>query len=157
MQLLSHAEVLDSFERRYRKLVALPRDFNEVDWNVLDFLGWIDVGTARGFIVAEHRGDVRGLVFQRGPSSDRTKRRAHMCSLCKTIHGDQGVRTFTVRHHRNANRTLSNEYCDDLRCSLRVRGLISLPPNQMPETLSAEEKALRLQLEVEQLFDRCLK
>lgn len=151
---LERSEILDAFPRAHRKLVVLPRDLDDADWPSLDFLGWVDIGTARGFMVAEHRGTIRGLAFGRDPVP-AGQPRAKMCSLCKTIHGTQGVKMFTTTHPRNRELRLGDYFCDDLRCSLRVRRLIALPPNQMQETIGADEKALRLALGVESFFDRC--
>ncbi len=78
-----------------------------------------------------------------------------MCSLCKTIHGNQGVRLFISEDTRNPNRKIGNDFCDDLQCSLRVRHLACVPSNQMSETLGTEEKAVRVLEEVERFFDQC--
>ncbi len=155
MRRLEKSEILISFPGRHRKQVVLPRDLETKQWDQLDFFGWIDPGTSRGFIVTQHRGILRGLVFRRVPSAEAPKRRARMCSLCKTVHGSQGVRSFITEDPNNPNRKLGNDFCDDLLCSLRVRRLIPLPPNQMPETLGVEERCVRLCEEVETFFDRC--
>lgn len=153
MQNLTRTEVMASFPKKGRKLVVFPRDFDEINWANLDFLGWIDIGSARGFMVFEHRGCVRGLVFKR--SSPFKTNRVRMCSLCKTIHSKQGIRSFVTENPQDSNKVFGDEYCEDLLCSLRVRRLVHVPPNQMQETLSVDEKAFRVSEEVEALFDRC--
>src|SRR3989344_6043291 len=96
MDSLNKPEILASFLRRQRKLVILPHNLEVTVWKDLDFLGWVDIGTSRGFIVSEHRGNLKGLVLKRFADADPNKRRASMCSLCKTIHGNQGVRSFVT-------------------------------------------------------------
>lgn len=153
MRRLTRSDILDAFPRRHQNMIVLPRDLDAMKWDQLDFLGWIDIGTSRGFMVTEHRGELRGLAFTR-ENIPPARSRATMCSLCKTVHSAQGVRLFTASHPRAAERRLGDYFCDDLLCSLRVRRLVPLPPNQMPETITADEKILRLSVEVEGLFDR---
>jgi hypothetical protein len=152
---LQRHEIIDAFPKRHRKKVVLPVLLETVRWSDLEFLGWIDIGSARGFMVMEHHGEMRGLLLSRSSASTSIKRHARMCDLCKTIHGSQGVRLFVAEDTRNPNRKIGNDFCDDLLCSLRIRHLVAVPPNQMPETIGMEEKAVRILEGAEQFFDQC--
>ncbi len=126
-----------------------------MQWPELEFLGWIDIGSARGFMVMEHHGQMRGLILSRSSASTSARRHVRMCNLCKTIHGNQGVRLFVAEDTRNPNRKIGNDFCEDLLCSLRIRRLVAVPPNQMSETIGIEEKAVRIIEEAERFFDHC--
>jgi len=155
MKNLSTKEILEAFSPKQRKLLVFPKDLAILRIEEVDSLGWVDVGTNRGFVVSSYKGILRGVVLLRNNPTESSRRRTGMCNLCKTIHTGQGVRMFVTQDLKNPHRRMGDYYCDDLRCNLRAQKLISLPPNQMQETLGTDERVVRYLEELDRLFERC--
>ncbi len=156
MEKLSTKEISEAFAPKQRKLLVLPKDLGVLRMEEVDSLGWVDIGTNRGFIVCKYKGTLRGLVLLRNNiSHEGSRRRAGMCNLCKTIHTGQGIRMFVTQDLKDPRRRIGDYYCDDLKCNLRAQKLIPLPPNQMQETLGIDERAVRYLEGLDRLFERC--
>jgi hypothetical protein len=69
VQPLDSAAIKASFVNMSRSRLAsmsLPGDLEQVDWSVLDFLGWRDPkAPTRGYLVVPHRGRTIGLSVER--------------------------------------------------------------------------------------------
>jgi hypothetical protein len=142
MRKLNHDEIIFSFSEKMRKKVKISIDLSLVDWENLDYLGWNHPSGHLAYMVYENEKRLRGVILSKGKPGN--KKVAKMCTLCKTIHSNLGVVLFSSTVVDNKNISRSTYICSDLQCSLRVRGKIHLGPNQMGETISREEKIIRL-------------
>ena len=104
----------------------LPRDFAEVAWSDLDFLGWQDPGAPeRAWLVIERDGGVVGLSLRIASGGGRGFTSRTMCSICMTTRTGGGVALMTARRTGAAGRqgnSVGQYMCSDLACSLYARG-----------------------------------
>jgi hypothetical protein len=136
------------------KRLALPREFPDLPWDDLDFLGWRDrSGSDRGCIVAEVDGVLTGVQVRcvPAPAAGRlTSARSTMCSLCLTTRPGGGVTLMAAARRQKRDDSVGIRICADLDCSLYLRGLKSPPSgSRIAETLTVEEKAARLRENLE--------
>ena len=142
------------------KRVNLPRDFAELAWPDLDFLGWRDPGAPeRAYLVAEHAGGLTGVTLRAATSrAARGFATRSMCSLCLTTRTAGGVALMAARRTGEAGRrgdTVGEYLCADLACSLYVRG--RRPPasgHDLDESLSQQEKIDRMLANLDAFLDR---
>jgi hypothetical protein len=132
------------------KRLNLPRDFAELPWDELDFLGWQDPGAPeRNYLVTEGEdGRLTGLAL-RSSGQQRGFLRSNICSLCLTVHSGNGVALLTAPKAGAAGRegnSVGAYMCTDLACSLYVRGrkTPSGAGGRIQETLTLEEQLDRL-------------
>jgi hypothetical protein len=129
--------------------LAVPRDLGEQPWGDLDFLGWRDPGAPDcGYLVTERDdGGLVGLTLRAAPKSARGFTTRSMCSLCLTTHTSGGVSLMTARRAGEAGRhgnTVGQYLCNDLACSLYVRGRKkSIVGAEIEETITVDEKVAR--------------
>jgi hypothetical protein len=128
--------------------LGLPRDFDALPWSDLDFLGWRDPGAPkRAYLVVEQEGGLLGLSLRSVRAAARGFTARSMCSLCLTTHSSGGVALLTARRTGEAGRqgnTVGQYLCDDLGCSLYIRGRRRTAAGKgFEETLSLEEKITR--------------
>ena len=107
MEALTEPEIRDSFANVTKGeagRIPMPRDFGEVPWEDLDFLGWRDLGAPeRAYLVARRiDGEPKGVMMRLSVSSKGFLRRT-MCSLCYTSHAGDGVALMTARKAGPAN------------------------------------------------------
>ncbi|MFG2404339.1 FBP domain-containing protein [Streptomyces brevispora] len=129
------------------KRLPLPREFEELPWEDLDFLGWRDLSApGRSYIVTEHDGRPAGITL-RFPSQQRGFLHRSMCSLCLTTHPGSGVSLMTARKAGPAGRegnSVGLYMCTDLACSLYVRGKKAVAAGaRFQESLTVEEQIAR--------------
>lgn len=151
MRRLEKSEIQGAFSSRERKKLKISIDPDKVDWENIDFLGWVHPSGHLGYIVYEQDESLIGLVLERNKPGGITK--GAMCNLCMTVHGSRGVVLFTVKV-ANQDASYGTYICADLQCSLYVRGLKPLSPNQMRETISIEAKVARLKRNLEKFIGR---
>ncbi|MCB1693832.1 MAG: FBP domain-containing protein, partial [Pseudomonadales bacterium] len=126
--------------------MPLP-DLGTIDWDVLDYLGWIHPDGHIGYLVviSPTDGSVKGVSMRRSRFTSG-KRGFEMCSLCHHVHSANGTAMFTIAARKNGHRHyIGNVVCKDLDCSLRLRNLVN-PPSYLNETLYPEAKIWRMQL-----------
>ncbi|WP_026413257.1 FBP domain-containing protein [Actinomadura oligospora] len=126
----------------------LPRDFAELAWDDLDFLGWRDpAAPERAYLVAEHDGRLVGISLRATAAASRGFTTRSMCSLCLTTRTGGGVALMTARRTGEDGRqgnSVGQYMCSDLACSLFVRGRReSVGARDMEETLSLDDKIAR--------------
>lgn len=146
MQPLSAAEVLDAFRAEETQDIPLP-DLDHVQWDVLDYLGWVHPSGHLGYVVviSPEDGRVKGTVLKRGRFSAR-KPGFEMCSLCHHVHQTDGTAMFTMaRREADRRHYIGNVVCKDLDCSLRLRNLVE-PSSHLGETLYPQAKIWRMQM-----------
>jgi hypothetical protein len=126
----------------------LPRDFAELPWDDLDFLGWRDPGAPeRAYLVADRGDRLVGVALRATPRTMRGFTTRSMCSLCLTTRTGGDVALMTARRTGEAGRqgnSVGQYLCTDLACSLYVRGTReSLATADLQESLSPEDKIAR--------------
>jgi len=140
MKILNVAQIIDSFPFKGRKLVKIP-NLELIDWEKIDFLGWLHPSGHLGYIVYELDGVVKGLVLEK---TESVNRKPKSCAICLTIHSGAYVNLFSVKTVKNRDRSIGQYICYDLKCSLYVRGEKALTASQMMETITKDEKINRL-------------
>ncbi|MBW1601700.1 FBP domain-containing protein [Streptomyces sp. JJ66] len=144
-------------EARRINLPTLP----DVPWADLDFLGWRDPGAPdRSYLVAPTSEGVIGVTLRVPQGVRRRFTQTTVCSVCVTGHPGSGVSLLAARRAGKAGRegnTVGTYLCADLACSLYVRGKkrSDLAP-RYEETLTLEERVLRLRLNLDTFLDKVL-
>ncbi|MEU8353786.1 FBP domain-containing protein, partial [Streptomyces sp. NPDC048845] len=127
MKPLTEQEIRSAFvncTKGEAKRLSVPRDLAERPWDDLDFLGWRDPqAPARACLVTELEGRPRAVVL-RCPSPGARHVQRSMCSVCMTVHTG-GVSLMVAPKAGKAGQqgnSVGRYLCDDLACSLYVRG-----------------------------------
>ena len=136
--------------------LALPKDFDTLDWAGLELLGWRDPkAPLRGYLLVESADGPLGVAV-RAADTRMSSRTAVMCLLCQTAQSGDAVSLFTAKRTgvagRNGN-TVGTYICADLRCGERV--LTEIPPwlqDRNPAEVVAE-RAAELQERVQGFVD----
>jgi hypothetical protein len=128
------------------KRLAVPRDLADRPWDDLDYLGWRDPQAPdRAYLVVELDGAPKGLVLRAAASAVGQARRS-MCSVCLTTHSG-GVSLMVAPKAGRAGQqgnSVGAYLCDDLACSLYVRGKRDAGIGaRLHETITLEEKIRR--------------
>lgn len=128
------------------KRLAVPRDLAERPWGDLDYLGWRDPQAPdRGYLVTVLDGRPSAVRLRAG-SRGFSQTRKSMCSLCLTVHSG-GVSLMVAPKAGRAGQqgnSVGAYICDDLACSLYVRGRKDAGAGaRLHETLTLEEKIRR--------------
>ncbi len=145
MQPVDEAKIRELFQD-YDPKPPMPR-LDIVDWGVLDYFGWIHPAGHQGYIVAPlaNDEDLRGILLRRSSTQSR-RPRLEMCGWCNHVHKTNGTAMFSVVvRGTDERRTIGNQLCRNLDCSLRIRNLSSDPPTFMTESLHLQTKVHRLQ------------
>ena len=140
MNKLSREDIASLFSKKELKTLKYPI-LEEIDWENLDFLGWIHPSGHIGYMVCQFEKQLRGFVLNRVPNYND---KVGMCSICKTIHNNTNVSFFSTQSKQNKDVTIGDFVCRDLQCSLYIRGKIPNPIVQMWENLDREDKITRL-------------
>lgn len=144
MQALTQAEIRQLFARQSAAELTLP-DLTNVDWGVLDYLGWLHPSGHLGYVVTKEDQTLHGLQLRRSLNHS-ARPRTHMCSWCHHVYRSRGTALFsTTVVGSDGRRFIGNHICRNLDCSLRIRNLVSDPPTYLPETVHIEHKVKRLQ------------
>ncbi|MFE7134473.1 FBP domain-containing protein [Streptomyces sp. NPDC057638] len=132
--------------------IRLPTGFAELDWDDLDFLGWIDPGAPlRAVIVtpgADGSAGPVGIVLRVPATSSTSAVKSSLCSLCLTGHASSGVSLFVAPlagpRGREGN-SVGRYICADLACSLYLRGKRqpAMRTRRYEETLGLEDQIAR--------------
>lgn len=161
MEPINEAAIRASFVNSTKGEAArmnLPRDFAELAWEDLDYLGWRDPGAPeRGYLVTEYHGRVVGVALRSGSGGGGGFTARSICTLCKTTRTGGGVTLMSARKAgesgRNGN-TVGQYICADLACSLYVRGRKVSAGTLLDETLDLETRIARVRAGVEAFVRR---
>ncbi|NEB00832.1 FBP domain-containing protein [Streptomyces sp. SID13726] len=128
------------------KRLSVPRDLAERPWEDLDYLGWRDPQAPdRAYLVTVLDGRPSAVQLRAG-SRGFSQTRKSMCSLCLTVHSG-GVSLMVAPKAGKAGQqgnSVGAYICDDLACSLYVRGKKDAGAGaRLHETLTLEEKVRR--------------
>ncbi|QSB23619.1 FBP domain-containing protein [Curtobacterium sp. 24E2] len=107
--------------------ITLPADFEGIDWDALDFLGWRDpkIGRRAYAVVPTLEGTLIGIVFRQAEASSRSRAQ---CSWCQDVKLPNDVVFYSAKRSGKAGRngdTVGTLVCQDFQCSRNVR---KLPP-----------------------------
>ncbi|MFB2584682.1 FBP domain-containing protein [Herbiconiux liukaitaii] len=121
--------------------LTLPADFDTIDFDRLDYLGWRDRRIARrayavipvpalepglGDGSASPAPELVGIMFKQAEATPRSRAQ---CSLCQDVQLPNDVVLFAARRTGHAGRngdTVASLVCADFECSANVR---KLPPS----------------------------
>jgi hypothetical protein len=161
---LDPAAIRASFVNSSRSRLAamtLP-DLAALPWDDLDFLGWRD-GKApdRAYLVVPQGDDVVGLAMRAGTArrGRRPGRGSAVCNLCHSGQPADGVSLFVAPRRGAAGRdgnTVGTYICDDLACSLYLRGLRELTLPQAQESLTLDDRVARLRTRLDAFVAKVL-
>lgn len=150
MKSLLKEELLKLVPLKNRKDFKLSFEFETIDWNDTDFLGWIHPSGHLGYILEDLTGTHRLWIFDCNPKQSSTKRAA-MCSICFSIQKSQpGTKIFSHPKLKQKNHSYGQYICSDLNCNKWVR---VINQNTMREDLSIEERRLRMLINLEKFLD----
>lgn len=138
--------------------MQLPGGMHDLDWETLDFFGWVDPQSpTKAYLVAPSSDGPIGILLRRNVGGSS---RARMCSVCLTTHSGPNVTLMVAPRAGKAGRagnTVGVDVCADLACSRYARGILppSIPP-LLKETLSVEERVERVRGNIDAFIERVL-
>jgi hypothetical protein len=141
---LTEKTIRASFTNATRKEAAsltLPADFDAIEWDRLDFLGWRDPKfERRAYVVAPSiDGDPMGIVLRHPGAASRKKAQ---CSWCNDTSIPNPVVMYIAKRSGDAGRggnTAGALVCEDFQCSRNARR----PPIPWYENFDVETERLR--------------
>lgn len=103
--------------------LGLPADFDAIDWDRLDYLGWRDprIGRCAYAVVPTLEGDLIGILFRQAATSPRSRAQ---CSWCQDVALPNDVVFSSAKRSGAAGRngdTIGTLVCQDFQCSRNVR------------------------------------
>lgn len=138
-----------SFLNASRKEVSdltLPPGFAELEFDRLDYLGWVDPKLPRrSYVVAWIDDGVTGVILQR--AEQRVIARAQ-CSWCEDVTLRNDVQLYVARKAGPAGRkgdTIGTLVCTEFGCSKNVRVLPPLAYDGYDRELAREMRIVTLQ------------
>ncbi|GAA1245913.1 hypothetical protein JOF42_003333 [Microbacterium phyllosphaerae] len=138
-----------SFLNASRKEVSdltLPPGFAELEFDKLDYLGWVDPKLPRrSYVVAWIDDVVTGVILQR--AEQRVIARAQ-CSWCEDVTLRNDVQLYVARKAGPAGRkgdTIGTLVCTEFGCSKNARVLPPLAYDGYDRELAREMRIVRLQ------------
>ncbi|WP_416418797.1 FBP domain-containing protein [Paenarthrobacter aromaticivorans] len=127
MQKITAQQIRSSFINASRSEAAklnLPRDFETIDWDHLEFLGWRDEKMPqRGYLVVPHRGKLTGIML-RAPEGGSGKKRVVLCELCRDVFSKDDVYLWVAKKAGQSGKdgnTVGTLICAEFGCSANVR------------------------------------
>jgi hypothetical protein len=127
MQKITAQQVRSSFINASRSEAAklnLPRDFESLDWDSLDFLGWRDEKMPlRGYLVVPGEGGLTGVML-RAPEGGARKSRSVLCELCRDVFSKEDVLLWVAKRAGQSGRdgnSVGTLICADFLCCGNVR------------------------------------
>lgn len=149
MRPIDERAIRASFRNATRKEAAdlhLPTDFAEIDFERLDFLGWVDPKLPRRAYVVVWLDDVlTGVILQR--AEQRVLARAQ-CSWCEDVTLRNDVQLYAARKAGAAGRkgdTVGTLICAEFGCCRAVRMLPPLAYEGYDRELARDLRIVRLQ------------
>lgn len=165
---LTASAIRSSFVNASRKEVSdlvLPVDFDDLDWNALDYLGWRDPkAPKRAYLLVptafgEASTDAPGLTGVLLRQADASPASRAQCSWCQDVTLPNAVAFFSAKKSGAAGRkgdTVGTLVCEDFQCSKNVRR--ALPPAYLGYDVEAarQERILTLQVRAESFIEKVL-
>jgi len=127
MQQITPQQIRSSFINASRSEAAklnLPQEFDALEWESLDFLGWRDNKMPlRGYLVAPGSMGLTGIML-RAPEGGPRKNRSVLCELCRDVFSKEDVVLWVAKRAGQSGRdgnTVGTLICADFLCSGNVR------------------------------------
>jgi hypothetical protein len=127
MQKITAQQIRSSFINASRSEAAklnLPRDFESLDWDNLDFLGWRDEKMPlRGYLVVPGESGLTGVML-RAPEGGARKSRSVLCELCRDVFSKEDVLLWVAKRAGQSGRdgnSVGTLICADFLCCGNVR------------------------------------
>jgi hypothetical protein len=127
MQAITAKQIRSSFINASRSETAklnLPRDFDTLDWDSLDFLGWRDEKMPlRGYLVFPGPSGLTGVLL-RAPEGGASKKRSVLCELCRDVFSKADVLLWVAKRSGDSGRagnSIGTLICADFLCCGNVR------------------------------------
>ncbi|MFH5878973.1 FBP domain-containing protein [Arthrobacter sp. NA-172] len=127
MQKITAQQVRSSFINASRSEAAklsLSKDFDSLDWDNLEFLGWRDEKMPmRGYLVVQNEGTLTGIML-RAPEGGSGKKRSVLCELCRDVFSKDDVYLWVAKRAGQPGRdgnTVGTLICADFGCCTNVR------------------------------------
>ncbi|MGP0223640.1 MULTISPECIES: FBP domain-containing protein [unclassified Paenarthrobacter] len=127
MQKVTAQQIRSSFINASRSEAAklnLPRNFESIDWDSLEFLGWRDEKMPqRGYLVLPIDGKLTGIML-RAPEGGSAKNRAVLCELCRDVFSKADVYLWVAKRAGQSGKdgnTVGTLICAGFDCSDNVR------------------------------------
>ncbi|MGB3697706.1 MAG: FBP domain-containing protein [Gordonia sp. (in: high G+C Gram-positive bacteria)] len=129
MNTYTQQQILDAFRGATRseiKKVSFPLDFDEVDFDRLEYFGWQDRKIPRrAYLATEHDGQLVALILNRAEAKPS---RRTMCAWCRDVELTEEAVLYTVRRTGAKGRrgdTIGTLVCSGFNCAKHAR---KLPP-----------------------------
>lgn len=129
MHSVSQQQIIDAFRGATKsevKRVTFPQDFDSLDFEKLEYLGWRDKKIPRRAYVAVPTDD--GLVSILLTQAETKPKAKAMCTWCRDVNITSQAVLYTVRRGGPAGRkgdTIGVLVCEDFSCAANAR---KLPP-----------------------------
>ncbi|MFP3462969.1 FBP domain-containing protein [Arthrobacter globiformis] len=127
MQKVTAQQIRSSFINASRSEAAklnLPRNFESIEWDSLEFLGWRDEKMPqRGYLVLPQNGKPMGIML-RAPEGASGKKRAVLCELCRDVFSKDDVYLWVAKRAGQSGKdgnTVGTLICAEFGCSVNVR------------------------------------
>ncbi|MBT1003540.1 FBP domain-containing protein [Paenarthrobacter sp. DKR-5] len=127
MQKISAQQIRSSFINASRSEAArlnLPKNFDTLDWEALDFLGWRDEKMPlRGYLIIPDGGALTGIML-RAPEGGAKKNRSVLCEICRDVFSKEDVLLWVARRAGKPGRdgnTVGTLICAGFECSANAR------------------------------------
>ncbi|MDP9906953.1 MULTISPECIES: FBP domain-containing protein [Arthrobacter] len=127
MQKITAQQIRSSFINASRSEAAklnLPKDFDSLDWDNLEFLGWRDEKMPmRGYLVLPNDGSLTGIML-RAPEGGSGKKRSVLCELCRDVFSKDDVYLWVAKRAGQSGRdgnTVGTLICAEFGCCANVR------------------------------------
>jgi hypothetical protein len=127
MQSVTPQQIRSSFVNASRSEAAkltLPRNFDSLDWDSLEFLGWRDGKMPlRGYLVVPGPKSLTGVML-RAPEGGARKKRSVLCELCRDVFSKDDVLLWVAKRAGQSGRdgnTVGTLICADFLCCGNVR------------------------------------
>jgi hypothetical protein len=135
MQKITPQQIRSSFVNASRSEAAkanLPANFDALDWENLDFLGWRDEKMPlRGYLVVPRQDGLTGIML-RAPEGGAKKSRSVLCELCRDVFSKEDVLLWVAKRAGQSGRdgnTVGTLICADFLCCGNVR--VEPPANEI--------------------------
>jgi len=150
MLAVTEKTIRDSFVNASKKEVSdlsLPDDFDSIDFEKLDYLGWRDRKIARRAYIAVQTDD--GLVCVMLKQAEAGPRTRAQCSWCQDVTLPNDVVFYTARRSGAAGRSgnvVGTLICANFECSSNVRKLPPMAYIGFDAEAAREERIVTLQI-----------
>lgn len=148
MRPIDERAIRASFRNASRKEVSdlnLPAGFADIDFDRIDYLGWVDPkAPRRAYVITEVEGEFTGALLQQ--AEQRVIARAQ-CSWCEDVTLRNDVQLFTARKAGPAGRkgdTIGTLVCANFGCSENVRRLPPLAYEGFDRELARDLRIVKL-------------